>query len=621
MHSRSDVFLPVTKEEMQARGWEQVDFVYVCGDAYVDHSSFGAAIITRLLESRGFRVGIIAQPDWKDPESIAIFGKPALGFLVSSGNMDSMVNHYTVAKKRRKKDAYSPGGEAGRRPDRAVIVYCTMIRKLYKDSPIIIGGIEASLRRFSHYDYWDDKVRSSILADSGADLISYGMGEHSIVEIAEALEAGIPVKELTYIKGTVFRTRDLSRVPDVQLLPDAELVKKDRQAYAQSFLIQYRNTDPFNAVPLAEPYSSSFFIVQNPPSPPLSQLEMDDVYALPFTGKWHPMYDASGGIPALNEVKFSLTSSRGCFGGCSFCALTFHEGRILQARSHESIIKEAEAMTRDPDFKGYIHDVGGPTADFRVPSCQKQLKHGVCKDRQCLFPKPCPNLTVTHSDYVSLLRKLRNLPGVRKVFVRSGVRFDYVMADPDRTFLKELCRYHVSGQLRVAPEHVAPNVLRLMGKPSHDVYVKFVDEFSRISRELGKEQYAVPYFISSHPGCTVKDAVLLAEYIHKLHYTPEQVQDFYPTPSTLSTCMYYTGINPLTGEKVYTARSPHEKAVQRALLQYKRPENRKLVMEGLQMAGRTDLIGFGEHCLIRPDRHRQEGRNTHEKQTRARKKR
>ena len=621
MHSRSDVFLPVTKEEMQARGWEQVDFVYVCGDAYVDHSSFGAAIITRLLESRGFRVGIIAQPDWKDPESIAVFGKPALGFLVSSGNMDSMVNHYTVAKKRRKKDAYSPGGEAGRRPDRAVIVYCTMIRKLYKDSPIIIGGIEASLRRFSHYDYWDDKVRSSILADSGADLISYGMGEHSIVEIAEALEAGIPVKELTYIKGTVFRTRDLSRVPDVQVLPDAELVKKDRQAYAQSFLIQYRNTDPFNAVPLAEPYSSSFFIVQNPPSPPLSQLEMDDVYALPFTGKWHPMYDASGGIPALNEVKFSLTSSRGCFGGCSFCALTFHEGRILQARSHESIIKEAEAMTRDPDFKGYIHDVGGPTADFRVPSCQKQLKHGVCKDRQCLFPKPCPNLTVTHSDYVSLLRKLRNLPGVRKVFVRSGVRFDYVMADPDRTFLKELCRYHVSGQLRVAPEHVAPNVLRLMGKPSHDVYVKFVDEFSRISRELGKEQYAVPYFISSHPGCTVKDAVLLAEYIHKLHYTPEQVQDFYPTPSTLSTCMYYTGINPLTGEKVYTARSPHEKAVQRALLQYKRPENRKLVMEGLQMAGRTDLIGFGEHCLIRPDRHRQEGRNTHEKQTRARKKR
>ena len=621
MHSRSDLFLPVTKEEMQARGWDQVDFVYVCGDAYVDHSSFGAAIITRLLESRGYRVGFIAQPDWKDPESIAVFGKPSLGFLVSSGNMDSMVNHYTVAKKRRNKDAYSPGGETGRRPDRAVIVYCTMIRKLYKDSPIIVGGIEASLRRFSHYDYWDDKVRSSILVDSGADLISYGMGEHSIVEIAEALQAGIPVKELTYIKGTVFRTRDLSRVPDVQLLPDSELVKKDRQAYAQSFLIQYRNTDPFNAVPLAEPYGSNFFIVQNPPSPPLSQLEMDDVYSLPFTGKWHPMYDSLGGIPALQEVKFSLTSTRGCFGGCSFCALTFHEGRILQARSHESIIKEAEAMTRDPDFKGYIHDVGGPTADFRVPSCQKQLKHGVCKDRQCLFPKPCPNLSITHSDYVSLLRKLRNLPGVRKVFVRSGVRFDYVMADPDRTFLKELCKYHVSGQLRVAPEHVAPNVLRLMGKPPHDVYLKFVNEFGKVSRELGKEQYAVPYFISSHPGCTVKDAVFLAEYIHKLHYTPEQVQDFYPTPSTLSTCMYYTGIDPLTGEKVYTARSPHEKAIQRALLQYRRPENRKLVLEGLQLAGRTDLIGFGEHCLIRPERHRQEGRNTHEKQTRARKKR
>ena len=621
MYSRSDEFLPVTREDMQARGWDQVDFVYVCGDAYVDHSSFGAAIITRLLESRGFRVGMIAQPDWKNPQSVDVFGKPALGFLVSSGNMDSMVNHYTVAKKRRKKDAYSPGGEAGRRPDRAVIVYCAMIRRLYKDSPIIIGGIEASLRRFSHYDYWEDTVRNSILVDSGADLISYGMGEHSIVEIAEALQAGIPVKELTYIKGTVFRTRDLSRVPDVQMLPDAGLGKSDKHAYAESFRIQYENTDPFTAVPLAEPYSSSFFIVQNPPAAPLTQLEMDDVYALPFTGKWHPMYDKAGGIPALEEVKFSLTSTRGCFGGCSFCALTFHEGRILQARSQESIIKEAEAMTKEPDFKGYIHDVGGPTADFRVPSCQKQLKHGVCKDRQCLFPKPCPNLTVTHKDYVSLLRKLRNLPGVKRVFVRSGVRFDYVMADPDRTFLKELCRYHVSGQLRTAPEHVAPKVLRLMGKPSHEVYARFVEEFDRISREFGLEQYVVPYFISSHPGCTVKDAVLLAEYIHKLHYTPEQVQDFYPTPSTLSTCMYYTGIHPLTGEKIYAARSPHEKAIQRALLQYKRPENRKLVLEGLHMAGRTDLIGFGEHCLIRPERSRQEGRKVHEKQSRTRKKR
>ena len=621
MYSRSDGFLPVTAQDMLDRGWDAVDFTYISGDAYVDHSSFGTAVIARVLESRGYRVGIIAQPDWKDPESIAIFGKPRLGFLVSAGNMDSMVNHYTVAKRRRKKDAYSPGGKTGLRPDRAVIVYCTMIRKRFKDVPVIIGGIEASLRRFSHYDYWDDAVRSSILVDSGADLISYGMGEHSILEIAEALDAGIPVKELTYIRGTVFRTRDLTRVPDVMLLPDVKRVKEDKKAYAESFLIQYKNTDPYTAKPLAEPYSDHFYVVQNPPSLPLTRMEMDDVYDLPFTGRWHPMYDGAGGIPALSEVKFSLTSTRGCFGGCSFCALTFHEGRILQARSHESILKEAEAMTQDPGFKGYIHDVGGPTADFRVPSCQKQLKYGVCSDRQCLFPKPCRNLVVDHSDYVNLLRKLRALPGVKKVFIRSGVRFDYVMADPDRTFLRELCRHHVSGQLRVAPEHTAPDVLRLMGKPPHEVYRRFVKEFERISREEGKEQYAVPYFISSHPGCTVKDAVMLSEYIHELHFIPEQVQDFYPTPSTLSTCMYYTGIDPLTGREVYVARSPHEKAIQRALLQYTKPENRELVLEGLRLAGRTDLIGFGKNCLIRPDRKRKEGNRSHEDKNRIHRKR
>ncbi|MBP3902372.1 MAG: YgiQ family radical SAM protein [Blautia sp.] len=597
-------FLPVSREEMKNRGWDRPDFVYVTGDAYVDHSSFGPAVISRVLERFGYRVCMLPQPDHKNDDSITEFGEPRLGFLVSSGNMDSMVNHYTVAGKRRHEDAYSPGGKAGLRPDRAVIVYCNLIRRKYKKTPIIIGGIEASLRRLAHYDYWADAVRRSILVDSGADLISYGMGEHSIVEIADALNSGLSVSDITFIRGTVYRSKNLPTAEKLTVLPDFETVSSSKKSYADSFLIQYRNTDPFTAAVLAENYGSRGYVIQNPPALPLTRQEMDDVYDLPFTGRWHPMYDKDGGIPALSEIKFSITSNRGCFGGCSFCALTFHQGRIVQTRSHESILREAENMTKDPDFKGYIHDVGGPTADFRHPSCEKQLTKGVCKDRQCLSPKPCPNLKADHSDYVSLLRKVRKVPGVKKVFVRSGVRFDYVLADKDQTFLKELAKYHVSGQLRVAPEHVSDSVLRLMGKPSSDVYREFVRRFDKISKEIGKKQYAVPYFMSSHPGCTISDAVLLAEYIRDLGYMPEQVQDFYPTPSTLSTCMYYTGINPLTGKKVYVPKDPHEKAIQRALMQYRNPANRSLVLEGLKKAGRQDLIGFGPKCLIRPERDR-----------------
>lgn len=595
-------FLPVTAKEMRDRGWEQVDFVYLTGDAYVDHSSFGCAIISRLLESRGYRVGIIAQPDWRKKESIQVFGKPRLGFLVTAGNMDSMVNHYTVSKKHRQKDAYSPGGVMGLRPDMATVVYSNLIRQTYKNTQIILGGIEASLRRLAHYDYWQNQVRRSILMDSGADLISYGMGEHSILEIAEALDSGIPVQELTYIPGTVYKSKTLDPVFDPIILPSYDKIRETKKAYADSFAIQYKNTDPFTARPLAEDYGTRGYVIQNPPAKPLSQQEMDDVYDLPYTGTWHPMYDSQGGIPALEEIRFSLTSNRGCFGSCSFCALTFHQGRILQTRSHDSIIKEAVHMTEDPAFKGYIHDVGGPTADFRQPSCQKQLTKGVCQNRQCLFPEPCKNLTADHSDYVSLLRKLRKIPKVKKVFIRSGVRFDYVMADKSPVFLQELVKHHISGQLRVAPEHVSDKVLHYMGKPSHQVYEKFLKAYEKENAKTGQKQYAVPYFMSSHPGCTVKDAVKLAEYVRDLGFTPEQVQDFYPTPSTLSTCMYYTGIHPLTGEKVYVPKDPHEKAIQRALMQYKNPANRTLVLEGLRLAGRMDLVGFGPKCLIRPER-------------------
>ena len=614
-------FLPVTREEMKKRGWEQVDFVYVSGDAYVDHPSFGAAIIGRLLESRGYRVGMIPQPDWRKKESIQVFGRPRLGFLVTAGNMDSMVNHYTVSKKHRQKDAYSPGGQMGLRPDRAVVVYSNLIRQSYKDSPVILGGIEASLRRMAHYDYWENKVKHSILIDSGADLISYGMGEHSILEIAEALDSGIPIEEITYIAGTVYRTKDLLRAYEPIILPSFEEVKENKAVYAESFATQYRNTDPFTAKAMAESYGNRGYVIQNPPAMPLSTQEMDDVYDLPFTGEYHPMYKKKGGIPALEEIKFSLTSNRGCFGGCNFCALTFHQGRILQTRSHDSIIREAVKMTKAPDFKGYIHDVGGPTADFRHPSCKKQLTKGVCQNRQCLFPTPCKNLQADHKDYVLLLRKLRDIPGVKKVFVRSGVRFDYVLADPDKTFLRELVKYHVSGQLRVAPEHVSDQVLHYMGKPSHQVYLRFLEEFDKADKQAQKDQYAIPYFMSSHPGCTMKEAVKLAEYVRDLGYTPEQVQDFYPTPSTLSTCMYYTGIHPITKEKVYVPKNPHEKAIQRALMQYKNPANRELVLEGLKMAGRMDLVGFGPKCLIRPENSNRKKEQFHEKNKKTKKNR
>ncbi len=593
-------YLPISMEDMRRRGWEQCDFVYVSGDAYVDHPSFGHAIISRVLESRGYRVGIIAQPDWRDRESIQILGKPRLGFLVSAGNMDSMVNHYTVSKKRRKTDSYTPGGVMGRRPDYAAVVYGNLIRSVYKDSPIILGGIEASLRRLAHYDYWSDKLKRSVLLDSQADLISYGMGERSIVEIADALNAGIAVKDITFIDGTVFRTKSLDSVYDYRLLPDFEEMKADRKKYAESFAAQYRNADAFSGRRLAEPYGGTVFVVQNPPAKPLSRQEMDDVYDLPYMRGYHPSYEAAGGVPALQEVKFSLISNRGCFGGCSFCALTFHQGRIVQSRSHESLVREAELLTHDPDFKGYIHDVGGPTANFRFPACEKQLEKGACPDRQCLFPRPCRNLRADHKDYVSLLRKLRAVPGVKKVFIRSGIRFDYVLEDKSREFLRELCRYHVSGQLKVAPEHVSDSVLRLMGKPENAVYRQFVKEYREMNRHLKMEQYLVPYLMSSHPGSTLKEAVELAEHLRDLGYMPEQVQDFYPTPSTISTCMYYTGYDCRTMEKVYVPRNPHEKAMQRALIQYRDPKNYDLVVEALRKAGRTDLIGFDKKCLVRP---------------------
>ena len=609
-------FLPVNKHEMLERGWDYVDFVYIIGDAYVDHPSFGHAIISRVLESRGYRVGIISQPDWKKPESIQIFGEPRLGFLVSAGNMDSMVNHYSVSKKHRKTDAYTPGGEMGRRPDYACVVYGNLIRQTYKKTPVILGGIEASLRRLAHYDYWSDRLKRSVLLDSGADIISYGMGERSIAEIADALDAGIPVSELTYIDGTVVKMKDRDGIYDAEFLPSFEELKADKRNYARSFYIQYLNTDAFNGKRLAEQYSDRLFVVQNPPAKPLSVAEMDDVYDLPYTRTYHPSYEEKGGIPAISEIRFSLISNRGCFGGCSFCALTFHQGRIVQVRSHESLLREAELITKEKDFKGYIHDVGGPTANFRHPSCSRQLEHGVCPNRQCLFPKPCRNLDADHSDYVALLKKLRKIPGVKKVFIRSGIRFDYLLADKNREFLKELCQYHISGQLKVAPEHVAGPVLSLMGKPEHCVYEKFTEEFLKMNKKLGKKQYLVPYLMSSHPGSSLKEAVELAEYCRDLGYMPEQVQDFYPTPSTLSTCMYYTGVDPRTLKPVYVPKNPHEKAMQRALIQYRNPALYNLVLEALKRAGRTDLIGYSPKCLIRPKR----GKEEHKEYTRPRKK-
>lgn len=593
-------FLPINKQEMLERGWNEVDFVYVSGDAYVDHPSFGPAIITRLLESRGFKIGFLAQPDWKNPEAIKEFGKPRLGFLVSGGNMDSMVNHYSVSKKRRKTDAYTPGGVIGKRPDYAVVVYGNYIKRTYPDSPIIVGGIEASLRRMAHYDYWSDKLKRSILIDAQADIVSYGMGEHSIIEIAEALDAGIEVQYITFVRGTAYKTKSLEDVYDAQMLPSYDELCADKMNYAKSFYQQYCNTDPFSGKRLVEAYGANMYVVQNPPALPLTQQEMDDVYALPYMKTWHPSYDKLGGIPAFSEVKFSLIQNRGCFGGCSFCALTFHQGRIIQARSHESLIREAKEMTEEPDFKGYIHDVGGPTANFRYPACEKQLTKGVCPNKQCLFPKPCKNMRADHSDYLKLLRELRAIPKVKKVFVRSGIRFDYVLADSNDDFIKELCQYHVSGQLKVAPEHVADPVLAMMGKPENSVYQKFIEKYQRINKQLGMEQYLVPYLMSSHPGSTMREAVELAEYLRDLGYMPEQVQDFYPTPSTISTCMYYTGVDPRTMKPVYVPKDPHEKAMQRALIQYRNPKLYDLVEEALKVAAREDLIGYDKKCLIRP---------------------
>ncbi len=585
---------------MLARGWDTVDFVYVIADAYVDHPSFGPAIISRVLESHGYRVGIIAQPDWKRDDSIDVFGRPRLGFLVSGGNMDSMVNHYAVSKKRRNTDAYTPGGVIGRRPDYATVVYCNLIRHTYRDVPIIIGGIEASLRRLAHYDYWSNSLKRSILLDAQADILSYGMGEKSIVGIADALAGGLSVRDITYIDGTVYKAKSLDDITDYTVLPSYDALKADKLAYARSFYIQYTNTDPFTGKRLVEPYDKDRYVVQNPPSAPLTEAEMDAVYALPYMRTYHPSYEKEGGVPAISEIKFSLTSCRGCFGGCSFCALTFHQGRIIQSRSHESLLAEAKLLTQDPDFKGYIHDVGGPSANFRKPSCEKQMEKGVCATRQCLFPKPCPNLKVDHSDYLSLLRKLRRLPGVKRVFVRSGIRFDYVMADKDDTFIHELCQHHVSGQLKVAPEHISDSVLALMGKPKKHVYRAFIEKYRQVNEKLGMKQYVVPYLMSSHPGSSLKEAIELAEYLRDIGYRPEQVQDFYPTPSTISTCMYYTGVDPRTMEPVYVAHNPHEKAMQRALIQYKNPANYALVEEALTLAGREDLIGYDAKCLIRP---------------------
>ena len=598
-----EAFLPVSRDDMEARGWDQCDFVYICGDAYVDHPSFGMAIISRVLEHAGYRVGIICQPDWTDPASIAALGEPRLGFLISAGNMDSMVNHYTVNKKPRHEDAYTPGGRAGARPNRAVTVYGNLIRRTFKDKPIIIGGIEASLRRLAHYDYWQDKLKRSVLLDSGADILLYGMGEHSIVEVADALDGGLPVNQITFVNGSVYRTSGagaLDNVFDYELLPSWDVLEKDRLAYARSFNIQQQNMDPITGGRLVEPYPNGVYVVQNPPSAPLTEREMDEVAELPYARHWHPDYDVAGGIPAFDEIRFSISSNRGCFGECSFCALAFHQGRMVQVRSRESIMREAEELTHDPEFKGYINDVGGPTANFFKPACKKQLTHGVCKNRRCLWPDVCRNMDTNEDAYADLLRDLRQIPGVKKVFVRSGIRFDYTMADASDKFLVELLQHHVSGQLRLAPEHVSDAVLSVMGKPRREVYDAFVERFERLSAEYGLKQYVVPYLISSHPGSTMKEAVELAEAVRDMGYMPEQVQDFYPTPSTMSTCMFYTGVDPRTMKPVYIPRDPHEKAMQRALIQYRKPENYKLVKEALRKAGRVDLIGYGAKCLIRP---------------------
>jgi uncharacterized radical SAM protein YgiQ len=591
-------FLPVNQDDMAQRGWDVCDFVLISGDAYVDHPSFAAAIISRTLESAGYRVGILAQPDWQNPEAFRLLGKPGLAFLVSPGNIDSMVSRYTVNRKIRHQDAYTPGGEGGLRPDRAAIVYSSMARQAYKGVPVILGGLEASLRRLSHYDYWSDKVRRSVLLDSKADLLMYGMGEKTMVILADLLKEGRPIRDIRDVRGTLYAVNSPDDLPpEVIDLPSFEDISTDKKLYADSFLTQYRNTDPLLSKTLAEPCGTRF-VLQNPPAFPLTREEMDQAYRLPYTRKSHPDYDAAGGVPALKEVEFSLVHNRGCYGGCHFCALTFHQGRIISSRSHESVIQEARKLIDDPEFKGYIHDVGGPTANFRKPACAGQALHGACRDKQCLTPEPCRNLEVDHSDYLSLLRKLRKLKGVKKVFIRSGIRFDYLMMDKDETFLRELCEHHISGQLKVAPEHISERVLQLMNKQKHPVYRKIMKRYEEINRQLNKKQYLVPYFISSHPGSTLKDGVALAEFMKETGFVPDQVQDFYPTPGTMSTCMYYTGINPLADEAVEVVKKEREKRLQRALLQFNKAENYKMVREALLLEHRADLIGSGGKCLI-----------------------
>ena len=595
-------FLPVNRKDMEERGWDRADFVYVCGDAYVDHPSFGAAIISRVLEAEGFRVAMLCQPDWRSCEPFREFGRPRLGFLVSSGNIDSMVAHYTAAKKRRSDDYYSPGGKAGYRPDRAVIVYCNRIREAYGDVPIILGGLEASLRRFAHYDYWDDKVRRSILVDSRADILTYGMGENILRRLAHLLDRGIPVRKIRDVRGTVYLCDPADNVHFETVGGwNYDDLKTDKRLYAKAFALQYNENDAVRGRAVTEIYDGKM-LVCNPPMPPLERDELDAVYALPYARTYHPMYEKAGGVPAIKEVEFSITHNRGCFGACNFCAITFHQGRAVRSRSIDSVVKEAELLTALPGFKGYINDIGGPTANFRGPSCEKQKKLGVCADRKCLAPKPCPALKVDHSEYVELLRRVRDIPKIKKVFIRSGIRFDYLMYDKDDTFFRELVKYHVSGQLKVAPEHCCPNVLKHMGKPDVAVYDAFRDKYFRLTREIGKEQYLVPYLMSSHPGSTLSDALGLALYLKKNHYSPEQVQDFYPTPGTASTVMFYTGIDPFTGKKIYTATDYREKQMQRALLQYSRPQNAGLVREALRKLGRGDLIGYGPGCLVRPEK-------------------
>ena len=593
-------FLPVTRKDMEERGWQQLDFIFVSGDAYVDHPSFGPAILCRLLEKHGYRVGIIPQPDWHSTKDFTSLGKPRLGFLVSSGNLDSQLSRYTAAKRLRHDDSYSPGGKAGFRPERAVQVYTGKLRECWgKDVPIIIGGIEASLRRFAHYDYWADEVRPSILAECDADLLVYGMGEHQLIEIAAQLHQGVEIQNIQDVQGTCFRVPDFDYIWDYEAIASFEQVRKSKAAFAEAFRTEYLEQDAFRGKRLAQ-QNGSWCIVQNPPAMPLSTEEMDEIYDLPYMRTWHPMYDKAGGVPAIEEVKFSITAHRGCFGGCNFCAIISHQGRIIQPRSDASILREAKIMTEQPDFKGYIHDVGGPTANFHRTSCDAQLKRGTCHGKQCLSPDTCKNLTASHAGYLELLRKLRQLPKVKKVFIRSGIRFDYLMLAKD-DFLRELCEHHISGQLKIAPEHISDRVTRLMGKSGSKVYRRFVEKFTRMNKQLGKKQYLVPYFMSSHPGSQLEDAIELAEFIKEMGYHPEQVQDFIPTPGTLSTCMWYTGLNPLTGQQVYSAKSPEEKAMQRALMQFWLPKNYELVRRALEKAGRRDLIGYGVKCLIRPE--------------------